>query len=107
MSVRLPITQDGAHFSFTCELDGVTYYFEFRWNDRDSSWFMTVGDGEGTTIVAGVKVVINMPLLNFFTDDQLPLGSLIATDTGGTDLDAGFGDLGRRVIVTYLSPGEF
>jgi len=102
-TVRLPISQDSAAFSFETELDGTSFGFAFRWNDRDASWYMTVSDGEGSPIVSGIKVVVNLPLLNFFSDPRLPGGVLMAIDTAGADQDAGYADLGRRVVLSYLS----
>lgn len=107
MSIRLPIKQEGSHFAFSTQLDDLAFGFEFRWNDREEAWFMSVKDGEGESIVDGVKVVVNIPLLNFFTDPRLPIGVLMALDTAGNNQDAGFADLGRRVVVSYAPASEF
>lgn len=104
--IDLPITQEGPHFSFVSDLEGVAYTFEFRWNDRESGWFLTLGDGEGVPIVAGVRVVVNYPLLSRFTDARLPTGFLFAFDSNGLDEDPAFEDLGRRTILTYGTRAE-
>lgn len=106
MPLDLPIVQEGPHFRFVTELDGVAYSFEFRWNDREEAWFVTVGDGEGTPIAASVRVVVNWPLLARFADPRLPTGVLLALDTEARDREAGYEDLGRRVLVTYFSAAE-
>lgn len=106
MSVQLPIRQEGPHFRFVTELDGVAFSFEFRWNDRESAWFMTIGDGEGTPIVAGVRVISSFPLLTRFTDERLPAGFLYAIDSQARDADPDFEGLGRRVQLVYFTRAE-
>jgi hypothetical protein len=109
MTVQLPVVQEGPHFSFNCELDGVTYGFSFRWNDRDSAWFLDIADGGGTPMLSGIRVVINLLLLRAIRGVSglaLPPGDLIALDTTGQGLDAAFEDLGRRVQILYLTQAE-
>lgn len=106
MSVRLPIDQVSARFRFSVELEGVGYTFTFRWNNRDLAWFLDVGDGVGTPILTGLKVVINCLLLGRATSPLLPTGDFIAFDTEGRDEDAAFEDLGRRVQVSYFTREE-
>lgn len=106
MTVRLPILQVSARFRFAVELEGVSYTLTFRWNDRDGAWFLDVGDGNGTPIVTGIKMVINCMLLGRATDSRLPAGDFIALDTSGANLDAEFQDLGRRVQVSYFTRAE-
>lgn len=104
--IDLPIVQTGPHFQFSTELEGVAFTFEFRWNDREEAWFLTLGDGEGNPIAAGVRVVVNYPLFSRFRDPRLPTGFLIAVDTEATERDPGFEDLGRRVVLTYATAAE-
>lgn len=106
MSVQLQIKREGAHFRFVSELGGVSYSFELRWNHREAAWFLTLGDGEGLPIVAGIRVVTAYSLLSRFTDERLPPGLLFAIDTAGGDVDPGLDDLGHRVQIVYFEPGE-
>lgn len=99
--LSLPIDQTDAFFGFSCELDGIAYSFSFRWNQRIGAWFMTVGDGEGTDIVSGVRIVLSLDLLAHYNNVLLPPGRMYAFDTTGSNVDAGFEDLGRRVVVLY------
>ncbi len=106
MSVLLPVFQDGARFQFACELETITYTFTFRWNERDSAWFMDMGDGAGTPIVTGIKVSLNLDLLAQTRATGLPTGLLMAFDTSDTDTEAGFADLGLRVKIYYYTAAE-
>jgi hypothetical protein len=101
MIVDLPITQEGAHFGFGVELSGRSYGFTFRWNDRLEQWCLDVLDGDGARIVSGVRVVVGVPLLQRFRNPALPPGLLAAIDTDGGNVDPGFADLGRRVVLSY------
>lgn len=106
MSVRLPIRQEGPRFTFACELEGVSYTFAFRWNDRDGGWYMEISDATGDPIVSGIKVVIGILLLGRATSKLLPPGDLLAIDTAATNTDPGFEDIGRRVQITYFTAAE-
>jgi hypothetical protein len=107
LSSVLPIEQTGPWFQFQTELDGVTYGFEFRWNEREGYWFCTLSDGEGNPIVSGRKVVLG-PLFKKFRSREpvWPAADVYALDTGSGDVDAGFADLGRRVILIYATDEE-
>lgn len=107
MSLVIPIDQVSAWFDFTCELEGATYGFEFRWNDRISTWRLNLLDGDGNLLAAGVPVVTNAPLLRAFrTLPGLPAGEIIVVDSQGLDTDAGFEDLGRRHQAIYILSTE-
>lgn len=108
MIVELPIRQEGPYFRFTTELDGVSYSLTFRWNDRVGQWVMDLADGEGAPIVSGIRVVLDTPLLlRFKGRASVPPGDLIAVDSGGASKEAELEDLGRRVLIFYLSAEEF
>ncbi len=106
MSYRLPIEQKGARFSFATELEAVAFTIEFRWNDRDSGWYMQIGDSDGTPLISGIKVVTGILLLGRATSKLLPKGDFMAIDTAGTMTDPAFEDLGRRVQVVYITSAE-
>jgi hypothetical protein len=106
--VELPIRQEGPYFGFSTELDGVSYGLTFRWNDRVEQWVMDVADGEGTVIVAGIRVVIDTPLLlRYQGRASVPPGEIIAVDTGGKSAESDLEAIGRRVVLYYLSVEEF
>lgn len=109
MTLRMPVVQEGPHFTFACELEGVSYTFTFRWNDRDSAWFMEIGDGAGLALISGLRIVINILLLKALrggVSGDLPPGDFIAIDTTGREEDAAFEDLGRRVQILYVTQDD-
>lgn len=107
MSTVLPIDQTGSWFQFQTELDGVTYGFEFRWNEREGFWFCTMRDGEGNAIVSGRKVVLGPLFAKYRSREPVwPAADVYALDTGAGDVDAGYADLGRRVLLIYATDAE-
>lgn len=102
----LPCRTDLPHYSFACDLDGVGYGFEFRWNARSEAWFMTILTGDDQVILAGVKVVVDFPLAVRSASALMPPGTFIAVDTSGQHLDPGLTDLGERVQLSYLDASE-
>lgn len=84
----------------------MSYGFEFLWSYRDSAWYFSVNDAEGTPIVTHRKAVVSFPLLARFHRADLPPGTLVLQDTGGQFEDPGLTDLGARVQLLYFSTAE-
>lgn len=98
----IPIQQSEANYRIGVTLVGVAYWFDFRWNVRDSAWFLDVYDATQVPIWVGIKCVIGTYLGR--ACQQLPFtdGALMCFDTSGAGKDAGFGDFGTRVRMAYL-----
>lgn len=106
MSVTIPLPQDSDHFSFVVELDGTSYGFEWVWNYRDSHWYFSVNDANGSALVAYRKAVTTFPLLDRFTARAVPQGTLLLHDTSGAYAEPGLTDLGARVQLLYYPVSE-
>ena len=106
MSVIIPLASDSDHFSFTVELDEVTYGFEFLWNYREGAWYFSMNDAAGTLLLANRKAVVAFPIVSRFKREALPAGTLLFQDTSRQFLDPGLTDLGNRVQLIYFSAGE-
>lgn len=103
--VTLPIVAEGAHFSFVTELSGTAFTFEFRWNRRDSGWYVHLGDAEGNPLAQGVRVVLGLPLFGG-PKPGFPAGAVVARDLTGQDVDATQDDLGQRVVLYFIPAAE-
>lgn len=103
----MPTRTDLPHYSFSIELEGVTYGFEFRWNLRDSAWYFDISDSSGTPLITGRKVALGAPLLRRFVLPGLPPGELVAYDSSGKGQEAGIDELGARVLLLYWESSEF
>lgn len=106
MAFELPTRTDLARYSFDVDLDDVTFTFSFEWNDRDQGWYMSVFTVEGTPLLQGRRVVLNYGLCTIYKNSGLPAGLIMAVDSSGTDSEPGFGDLGERVKLVYLTADE-
>lgn len=99
----LPTLTDGTPwYDFTVELEGITFQFEFFWNDRESDWYFNLYDSGSNPVLMGIKVTLSVGLFGRFKGSNLPNGDLLALDTSGQDLMPGIQDLGDRVLLVYV-----
>ena len=105
-TIVLPTRVDVPHYTFEIELERRTFGFEFLWNDRSKSWsFNLFRDGlydDAHLLLAGRKIVIDLPLLARYRDPRLPAGELCAIDTSGQAQNPGLDELGDRVRLLYF-----
>jgi hypothetical protein len=93
-------------FDMQAPLEGVTYTLQFRWNVRNSSWYMNVLDEQSETVfIAGIRLVSNWPLAAYNTG-RSPPGSFVVVDTGGEGADADISSLGIRHLLLYFTAAE-
>ena len=94
-------------YRFATAIDDETYIFEASWNHRDECWYLDLYEADGdTAIFHGVKIVLGAHLGRMHRHALLDRGALIAHDTSGQLLDAGFSDLGARVLVFFVPADE-
>lgn len=106
MALVLPTRTDLARYNFDIDLDDVKFAFSFEWNDRDAGWYMSIATPEGVPVLSGRRVVLGYPLISIYRDARLPAGTLVAIDTTGVNEEPGFGDLGERVKLLYVTRAE-
>lgn len=101
-------TFDDPFYTFTTTLDGKQYIFEFRYNQRENTWYFSVELPDGTALVNGVKVVCGIPLLARVADVRLPPGYIMARANGTDASPPGMGELGedKRVTLLYFTQDE-
>jgi hypothetical protein len=121
----VPFTSDPWQ-KFSCNLNGVEYGFAASYNERSGAWAFDLSlVSTGEVLLTGVPILLGCDMLAPF---GLNIGSLIAVDAAAspawalagdgetlipvaqtTDADP-FGafndDIGTRVLVVYLKPGE-
>jgi hypothetical protein len=103
----LPTLTDGTpYYEFSVPLDGVTFLFEFIWNDRQACWFYNLKAADDTPLLMGRKVVLDLPMITRFKSLSLPAGDLVARDTTGAQIPPSLTDLGDRVILYYVTVAE-
>ncbi len=107
----IPLIPSNAWYDLTVpveEFDGsiVTMRFEIRWNFRNRSWYFTLFEDDNTLLISGVRMVLGTYLgsrcrAKFFRD-----GVLVMVDTSGKGVEAGFDDLGTRIVMRRFTVYE-
>jgi hypothetical protein len=108
-AVLLPTLADGsAWYEFSTTVDGLTFRFEFLWNDRTAAWYFNLRDAAGTLLLAGVKVVTGWPLTARYLGKipNLPPGQFVAIDSAGRDSDPGLATLGEQHQLVYVPAAD-
>jgi hypothetical protein len=103
----VPTSPDAPFYSQRTTLDGVTYIFTFRLNQRENTYRFDLSLSDGTVLATGVKVVCGgQDLLERIKWDlRAPPGELVAIASGNDKRCPGLGELGedRRVTLWYVN----
>ena len=102
----LPLTPSVPSYGFATVLGGVTVLIDVRWNGRDAAWYLDLYAEDETPIRHGIKVLLGSPMGRRSISPLFPRGALIVVDTSGAGRDAGFDDLGTRVVVAFFTIAE-
>lgn len=104
--IRIPLRVGVPFYDLQVPLDGTTYTLQVRWNTRYSAWYMDVLDEQGSTmLVGGLALLLGAAISAKVTGRPYP-GFFVMLDTSGTNVDAGFSDLGDRVLLEYLEAAD-
>jgi hypothetical protein len=98
--IEIPTLTDGTlAYDQVTTLEDVAYAFTFRWNVRRELWSFSIAALDGTPILTGQTVHLDIPLTRRAVGG--PPGTLIAVSSAGDDPPALL-DLGGRVRLTYI-----
>lgn len=89
MADIVPTGSSQPDFQEDIDLGGRVYRLRFHYNGRDTAWYMTVADADGTEIVAGIKLIIETSLVGQYPSEDLPTGLLMVIDPEDTNEDPG------------------
>lgn len=118
MSVHIPVVPGNPLQTFQTVIMNRTYSFTFKWNAREcagknadgtprfGAWFFDVAEGDGTTILTSIKVVLGTRLGQNCNHELFRDCALIAHDTSQDAVEAGLDDLGSRVQLLHLTPND-
>lgn len=102
---EIPCAPNGAsHWTQRTQLDGAEYILTFDWSQRDGHWSLSIADTDENPLHTGIVLVAGMGLLAH----ELTVGSnlreiYVLDRTQAGDADPGFGDLGARFALVYIS----
>ncbi len=89
-------------FRYRTVLDGITVSLQFRWDERDQSWYFDMGNASLVAIVRGIRCVIATDILAPYQyNPDVPPGVLDVVDTSNTNLEAERDEFGTRVVLRY------
>ncbi len=107
MSAFLPFIPSVPNYDFSVSLNDIQYSFDVHWNQSDNCWYFDMYDQDQKLMVAGVKIVLGTFLGRKSSHPFFAENIIWAIETTGSNLDATFDDLGRRVIVEHLTLSEY
>jgi hypothetical protein len=107
MPVTIPFSPSIGNYRFGCTIGSSPYLFDVVWNARDGAWYFDLLSADQTQIYTSIKIVIGTALGRLCVNPAFPSGVFEAIDLSGAGLDAGFDDLGTRVVVYYYTAAEF
>ncbi len=115
MPTALPLVPSVGTYRFATTLeaygDGAAtepreYVIRVRWNDRAKGWFLDVLKADETPLRVGLRLVLGAIIGGRCVDLEFPAGALYPCDLSGEGVEAGFDDLGTRVVVYYYTVEE-
>jgi hypothetical protein len=100
----LPNDTELTAYTFEVTLDGRLFFMQFKFNVRDSFWYMELSDGlTGAMLRSGIKIVSQWDLLRLYQEPERPAGTIIPIPLGEDGLEAtALGQLGSDVLLTYI-----
>jgi len=99
----IPLVPSLPYYRFTTTLDAEQYVFDVRWNARDAAWYLDLYEIEGAAVAMGIKLVLGVGLGRKSTHHLFVDSILKLVDTSGARRDAGFDDMGTRVLLYFYS----
>ena len=99
--VEIPMDNQDAAFTFSTDLDGLTYNFDFRWNGRMEQWKFDLLDADLSPIVNGIPFIVEVDLLVQIARESRPPGQLFALNLKDTFVNADRFSIGGDVKLFY------
>lgn len=104
--IQIPTLTDGTvTYEQRTELDGTEYLLSFQWNPRRDKWALSINALDGTDVLTGQNVCLNIPLNRRAVGG--PPGVLICLPAAEGDFEPpGLVDFGTRVALWYLNAAD-
>lgn len=105
MSAIIPWGTDPA-FEQTVLLSRRPYVLRAKWNVLHEYWTLDIEAQDGTLLLAGAKLVLEVEILRRFQRDDLPPGFLLPVAIAGSVDRIGRNSIGQNVSLVYFEPEE-
>ena len=86
-------------------LDSKVYILRFRWNSRFSFWTVDFSDIDGI-IIAGIKILTSVRLLQSHGNPRLPAGDIVVTQNSTGLLRIERTTLGSDFSLMYMTEAD-
>lgn len=97
----IPLDSTYPKRSFRITIDGVSYVFRMRWNNRMERWIISISDSSDTLIVAGLVLNTRTDIAGQFRHLPIPQGLLLILHMKKELFDPDFESLDADAILTY------
>lgn len=98
---NIPVDSVLSNKQFRTELDGVSYFLDFRYNSRADVWMMNISDENNVIIKEGTPLLLGVDLLSQYQDSKLPPGPLFLMNLKDENVEADRDSLGTDVLLLY------
>lgn len=98
----IPTSVTEQFYAIEIELDGVIFKLQFKFNNRDSAWYLDILDIDENHLRSGIRVVNDWALLRLWKQVSRPAGEIIPVADEQQSGPAGVDELGASVILTYV-----
>lgn len=101
-TVEIPLDSSLVAQKFRVDLDGITFTFDFDFNERSQRWRMNISDDVESPLLTGVPVLPDVDLLRYHQHNpNIPQGNFAAFNLDSPGVPPVNGELGSEVILIY------
>lgn len=103
MPVSIPFLKSDTNYTLIVPIDDQQVLFDVRWNSRDEAFYVDMYQADDVIIALNIKLVLGVQLGRRSHHTFFQEHSMTVADTSDRSEDAGFDDLGDRIVVLVQS----
>ena len=100
---KLPLFGDLPQYRYSVVIDGISYIFEYKWNVRADSWYLSILQPDETCIRAGIRIVKDWNLIFRDVNELLFEGVLYVLRADNGSGDPVFEDFPDATLILQIS----
>jgi len=99
------INQGPKFYKFSSNLDGQRYYFNYSYNERNDTWYLTIRNADRDIVLSGLACLTNNYLMvsRFVIEEFFPVGEIQIADVNDDGNDPSYLNFGDNVSAFYQS----
>jgi hypothetical protein len=98
--------REQSFFREQIQLTGILYFLTFNWNALNEFWSMEIADSNEVTLIAGIKIVPDYPLLAAYSVNGQPAGEIICQNVVNAPDEIGRFGMSQKFELVYYEPNE-